>query len=136
MTAASTAIVIGGGIAGPVTATALQQAGVSATIYEAYPAPSDGIGGDLALAANGVRALGIIGVDDAVRAIALPITSQVMSVNGRRIELPGLDGVEPLQMIGRGDLQRILRDRAVEAGVEFRYGRRLIAAESTASGVT
>ena len=136
MTAASTAIVIGGGIAGPVAATALQQAGVSATVYEAYPAASDGIGGDLALAANGVRALGIIGVDDAVRAIALPITGQIMSVNGRGLELPGLNGVEPMQMVGRGNLQRVLRDRAVEAGVEFHYDKRLVTVESTATGVT
>lgn len=136
MTAASTAIVIGGGIAGPVAATALQQAGVSATVYEAYPALSHGIGGDLALAANGVRALGIIGVDDAVRAIALPITGQIMSVNGRGLELPGLDGVEPMQMVGRGDLQRVLRDRAVEAGVELRYDKRLVAVETSATGVT
>jgi 2-polyprenyl-6-methoxyphenol hydroxylase-like FAD-dependent oxidoreductase len=136
MTAASTAIVIGGGIAGPVAATALQQTGISATVYEAYPAVSDGIGGDLALAANGMRALGIIGVDDAVRAIALPITGQIMSVNGRALELPGLDGVEPMQMIGRGDLQRILRDRAVEAGVELHYAKRLVAVENSATGVT
>lgn len=136
MTAASTAIVIGGGIAGPVAATALQQAGITATVYEAYPAVSDGIGGDLALAANGMRALGIIGVDDAVRAIALPITGQIMSVNGRGLELPGLDGVEPMQMVGRGDLQRILRDRGVEAGVEFHYDKRLVTVENTATGVT
>jgi 2-polyprenyl-6-methoxyphenol hydroxylase-like FAD-dependent oxidoreductase len=136
MTAASTAIVIGGGIAGPVAATALQQAGISASVYEAYPALSDGIGGDLALAANGVRALGIIGVDDAVRAIARPITGQIMSVNGRGLELPVLDGVEPMQMVGRGDLQRVLRDRAVEAGVEFRYDKRLVAVENAATGVT
>jgi 2-polyprenyl-6-methoxyphenol hydroxylase-like FAD-dependent oxidoreductase len=136
MTAASSAIVIGGGIAGPVAAIALQQAGISATVYEAYPAVSDGIGGDLALAANGMRALGIIGVDDAVRAIALPITGQIMSVNGRGLELPGLDGVEPMQMVGRGDLQRVLRDRAVDAGVEFRYDERLVAVKNTATGVT
>jgi 2-polyprenyl-6-methoxyphenol hydroxylase-like FAD-dependent oxidoreductase len=136
MTAASTAIVIGAGIAGPVAATALEKAGISATAYEAYPAVSDGIGGDLALAANGMNALGIIGVDDAVRAIALPITSQIMSVNGRGLELPGLDGVEPMQMVGRGELQRVLRDRAVEAGVEFRYDKRLVAVENTPTGVT
>ena len=136
MTAASTAIVIGGGIAGPVAATALQQAGISATVYEAYPAKSDGIGGDLALAANGMRALGIIGVEDAVRAIALPITGQVMSVNGRGLELPRLDGVEPMQMVGRGNLQRVLRDRAVEAGVELHYDKRLVTVENTATGVT
>ena len=135
MTAASTAIVIGGGIAGPVAATALQQAGISATVYEAYPAVSDGIGGDLALAANGMRALGIIGVDDAVRAIALPITGQIMSVNGRGLELPGLDGEEPMQMVGRGALQRVLRDRAVEAGVELHYDKRLVTVENTATGV-
>jgi 2-polyprenyl-6-methoxyphenol hydroxylase-like FAD-dependent oxidoreductase len=136
MTAASTTIVIGAGIAGPVAATALQQAGISATVYEAYPAASDGIGGDLALAANGMRALGIIGVDNAVRAIALPITGQIMSVNGRGFELPGLDGVEPMQMVGRGELQRVLRDRALEAGVEFHYDKRLVAVENTATGVT
>jgi len=135
MTAASTAIVIGAGIAGPVAATALKQAGISATVYEAYPVASDGIGGDLALAANGMRALGIIGVDDAVRAIALPITGQIMSVNGRGLELPGLDGVEPMQMVGRGELQRVLHDRAVEAGVDFHYDKRLATVENTATGV-
>ena len=136
MTAASTAIVVGGGIAGPVVATALHQAGISATLYEAYPAGSDGIGGDLALAANGMRALAIIGVDDAVRAIALPISGQIVSVNGRGLELPGVDGVEPMQMVARGDLQRVLRDRALEAGVAFLYDKRLVAAESGPAGVT
>jgi 2-polyprenyl-6-methoxyphenol hydroxylase-like FAD-dependent oxidoreductase len=135
MTAASTAIVIGGGIAGPVTATALQQAGITATVYEAYPALSDGIGGDLALAANGMRALRTIGVDDAVRALSLPITGQVMSVNGKRVGLPGLDGVEPMQIVGRGDLQRVLHDRAVNAGVGFLYDKRLVGVEDTGAGV-
>ena len=136
MTAASTAIVIGGGIAGPVTATALQQAGIAATVYEAYPAPSDGIGGDLALAANGMRALGIIGADDAVRAIALPITAQSMSVNGKDLgRLPTLDGVEPMQMVARVDLHRVLHERAADAGVAFEYGKRLVGVEHTATGV-
>jgi 2-polyprenyl-6-methoxyphenol hydroxylase-like FAD-dependent oxidoreductase len=136
MTAASTALVIGGGIAGPVAATALRQAGIAATVYEAYPALSDGIGGDLALAANGVRALSIIGVDDAVRAISLPITGQVMSVNGKGFVLPGLDGVEPMRLVGRGDLQRVLHDRSVETGVEFFYNKRLVRVENTKSSVT
>lgn len=136
MTAASTAIVIGGGIAGPVAAIALQQAGIGAMVYEAYPAVSDGIGGDLALAANGMNALGIIGVDDAVRALAVPITGQIMSVNGRGLELPGLAGVEPMQMVARGDLQRVLRDRAVGSGVDFHYEKRLVSVANDATGVT
>ena len=35
MTAARTALVIGGGIAGPVLATALRRAGIDAAVYEA-----------------------------------------------------------------------------------------------------
>jgi 2-polyprenyl-6-methoxyphenol hydroxylase-like FAD-dependent oxidoreductase len=67
MTAARTALVIGGGVAGPVTAMALQKAGIDATLYEAYPTSADGIGVTLTLAPNGLAALGILGADDAVR---------------------------------------------------------------------
>ena len=65
-----TALVVGGGIAGPVAATALLKAGIDATVYEAYPGPAGGIGGGLALAPNGLAALDLIGADDAVRALA------------------------------------------------------------------
>ncbi|HEX3387814.1 MAG TPA: hypothetical protein VHT94_02140, partial [Streptosporangiaceae bacterium] len=82
-----TALVIGGGVAGPVTATALLKAGIQATVYEAYPTLADGIGGGLALAPNGLAALGIIGADAAVRALATPVTGTVMAVgeNARRL---------------------------------------------------
>jgi len=36
------ALVIGGGIAGPVAAMALQKAGIDAVVYEAFPARADG----------------------------------------------------------------------------------------------
>ena len=73
MPAAQSALVIGGGIAGPVAATALVMAGIDATVYEARPASAtDGIGGSLALEPNGLAALRIVGADDAVRAAALP----------------------------------------------------------------
>lgn len=49
-------IVIGGGIAGPVTAMALQKAGIEATVYEAYASAADGVGGMLGLAPNGFDA--------------------------------------------------------------------------------
>jgi 2-polyprenyl-6-methoxyphenol hydroxylase-like FAD-dependent oxidoreductase len=44
------AIVIGGGIAGPVTTMALQKADIEATVYEAYANAADGVGGMLGLA--------------------------------------------------------------------------------------
>ena len=66
MPAAQSALVIGGGIAGPVAATALVMAGIDAAVYEARPADpasADGIGGSLALEPNGLAALRIVGAD-------------------------------------------------------------------------
>jgi 2-polyprenyl-6-methoxyphenol hydroxylase-like FAD-dependent oxidoreductase len=134
--AVRTALVIGGGIAGPVVAAALLKAGIEAVVYEAYPRLSDGIGGSLALAPNGVAALDLFGVGDAVRAIALPISRTAVAVGAKTVALPGLEGVEPLQLVGRGDLHRVLHDRAVDAGVVFEYGKRLVDAKDGPDGVT
>ncbi|MEV0463973.1 NAD(P)/FAD-dependent oxidoreductase [Nocardia tengchongensis] len=132
----SSAIVIGGGISGPVTATALRRAGLDVTVFEAYPGPAYGIGSNLALAPNGVAALDIIGAGDAVRARAVPVSRSMMSVNGKRFELPGLRDVEPLRVIDRADLHETLHDTAVAAGVRFEYDKRLTEVEEHAGGVT
>lgn len=87
MSPTETAIVIGGGIAGPVTATALAKAGLEATVYEAYPAASDGVGGALALAPNGLAALAVIDAADALRAMAVPAGAAHGHVD-RRPETP------------------------------------------------
>jgi 2-polyprenyl-6-methoxyphenol hydroxylase-like FAD-dependent oxidoreductase len=131
-----TALVIGGGIAGPVVAAALLKAGIQATVYEAYPTLTEGIGGGLALAPNGLAALSVIGADDAVRALATPAVGTVMAVGENTRRLPNLADVEPLQIVGRGDLHRVLHDRAVEAGVRFEYGKRLVAADEDPNSVT
>src|ERR1700748_1105026 len=55
------ALIIGAGIAGPVTAILLKQAGFEAAIYEAFPY-STGIGGGLQIAPNGMRVLAEIGL--------------------------------------------------------------------------
>ncbi|MET8234349.1 FAD-dependent monooxygenase [Micromonospora sp. NPDC005298] len=139
MTTVRTAIVIGGGIAGPVTALALTRAGITATVHEAYPATASGaggIGGTLALAPNGVAALRAVGAHEAVTAIATPIHRSAMAVGNRRIALPTLTGVPPLRVVHRADLHRVLHDRASAEGVSFVYGSRLIGAEQTDSGVT
>ncbi|MEU7803822.1 FAD-dependent monooxygenase [Micromonospora arborensis] len=136
MTTARTAIVIGSGIAGPVTALALHRAGITATVYEAYPAAAGGIGGTLALAPNGVAALRTVGADEAVTAIATPIERSAMAVGRRHLDLPTLAGVSPLRVVHRAELHRVLRDRAVAEGVRFEYGKRLVDAEQTDSGAT
>ena len=50
-------LVIGGGIAGPVVAMALQRVGIESTVFEASTVPSDGVGAFLTLASNGLDAL-------------------------------------------------------------------------------
>ncbi|GAA2107762.1 FAD-dependent oxidoreductase [Actinomadura alba] len=137
MSKVRTALVIGGGIAGPVAATALLKAGIEATVHEAYPAESNGIGGTLALAPNGLAALGIVGADDAVRSIAVPIRRMTMSIGAKKpSEMPGVPNLPPLQVVERGDLHRALRERATAAGVRFAYGKRLVAVDENPTGIT
>jgi len=130
------ALVIGSGIAGPVTATALRKAGIDATVYEAYPAPSEGIGGALALAPNGLAALHIIGADDAVRAASIPITRSVMSIGTSRVVMPRIEDLPPLHVIQRGDLHRALQERAHASGVRFEWAKRLVAVDDGPDGIT
>jgi 2-polyprenyl-6-methoxyphenol hydroxylase-like FAD-dependent oxidoreductase len=140
MPAAQTALVIGGGIAGPVAATALAMAGIDAAVYEARmsdPASANGIGGSLALEPNGLAALRIVGCDDAVRAAAVPITRSLMSIASKpgRV-MPTPQGLGPRQLIDRGALHRILRDRSERAGVRINNAKKLIRVEERKDGVT
>ena len=140
MPAAQTALVIGGGIAGPVAATALAMAGIEAAVYEARvsdPASANGIGGSLALEPNGLAALWIVGADDAVRAAAVPITRSMMSIAskpGREMATP--HGLPPRQLIDRGALHRILRERAERGGVRIHDAKKLIRVDEHPDSVT
>ncbi|MBP1821077.1 FAD-dependent monooxygenase [Mycobacterium sp. OAE908] len=140
MTATRTALVIGGGIAGPVAATAFAMAGIDATVYDARPADAasaNGIGGSLALEPNGMAALRIVGADDDVRAAATPITRSIMSIANRPgREMPTPQGLGPRQLIDRGALHRILRSRAERAGVRIHDAKKLIHVDERRDGVT
>jgi FAD-dependent urate hydroxylase len=68
MTHPRTAVIIGGGIAGPVAAMALRRAGIHATVYEAHAHSAEAIGIFLTLASNGIDALRTIEAD--TRALA------------------------------------------------------------------
>jgi 2-polyprenyl-6-methoxyphenol hydroxylase-like FAD-dependent oxidoreductase len=135
MSTTRTALVIGGGIAGPVTATALHKAGIEARVYEAYPGSTFGVGSGLALAPNGVAALDIVGVGDRIRELASPITNMEMSVGGKHLRMPTLPNTL-LHLVDRNELHQALHDRAVAAGVPFEYDKRLVSVDEHESGVT
>lgn len=136
MTKVRTALIIGGGVAGPVAALALRKAGIEAAVYEAYPGPAEGIGGSLALAPNGQAALEVVGALDAVEAVALPIHRTAMSFGGKQIVIPPLAGLPPLKLVRRADLYSVLQGLTVEQGISVEYGKRLVATEEHESGVT
>src|SRR5580704_6026533 len=133
-----TALVIGGGIAGPVAAMALQKAGIDAVVYEAYPSWSYDVGGGLTLAPNGLDALDVIGIGDLVRPIGTPMTGIVMQDwKGRRLgEFGNPPGVPPMQFFYRSDLQGALEAEARRRDIRIEYGKRLVEASETAQGVT
>ncbi len=138
MTHTRTALVIGGGIAGSVAAMALRRAGIEATVYEAYDSTADGIGGALSIAPNGLDALGVIGADDAVRRVGIPMTAMVMqSWTGKQLGAFGSPpGLPPMQLVWRADLYRALYDEASRRGVRTEHGKRLVGTEDTGEGVT
>jgi FAD-dependent urate hydroxylase len=138
MTQTRTALVIGGGIAGPVAAMALRKAGIEARVYEAYGSTADGIGGALSIAPNGLTALGVIGADGAVRRVGFPMTAMVMqSWTGKRLgEFGTPPGLPPMQLVWRGDLYRALHDEAAGRGIRTEHGKRLVSALDTGDGVT
>lgn len=136
MNAIRTAAVIGGGIAGPVAALALRKAGIEATVYEAYQNAADGVGGMLMIAPNGLDALKAVGID--ADEVGQPIQRMVMTDGrGRRIgEFGGLTGLPASRVMWRADLYQAVRERAAKLGVRTVYGKRLVGARETSTGVT
>src|SRR5690349_19074189 len=128
------AVVIGGGIAGTVSAIALQQAGIEAVVHEAYDRTADGIGSWLSLAVNGLDALSHFDLDrvvqrkgiDTPRMALLSGTGKVLAAFPNGTALP--NGMVS-QTLKRSDLYVALRDEAVRRGIRVEYGKRLVAAE-------
>ncbi|NES26712.1 FAD-dependent monooxygenase [Micromonospora terminaliae] len=138
MGATRTAVVIGGGIGGTVTAMALARAGIEATVHEAHPGGADGVGAMLTLAPNGLAALRIVGAEEAVRAAGHAVPGVVMAdgAGNRLSEFHGFPGLPATHAMARADLYRALTAEALAEGVKVEYGRRLVGAEEGRDGVT
>ncbi len=132
-------MIVGGGVAGPATAMALQQAGIDATVYEAYDRTADGVGAFLTLAVNGMDVLRTLGISDQVRRRGFDTPKMVMEMDDKRLAEfrfgdPLPDGTVN-QTITRADLYTVLRDEAVRRGIRIEYGKRLVGAEPSGAGV-
>jgi 2-polyprenyl-6-methoxyphenol hydroxylase-like FAD-dependent oxidoreductase len=134
------ALIIGAGIAGPVTAMALQRVGIDAVIVEAHARAEDDIGSYLTVTPNGLDALAAIEALDVAVAIGSPTRRNVMRDDRWKVlgDLPlgsPLDDGTPALTLKRSRLARRLTDRAVARGVRLIEGRRLVGAKRTGASV-
>jgi 2-polyprenyl-6-methoxyphenol hydroxylase-like FAD-dependent oxidoreductase len=124
------ALIIGGGIAGPVAAMALQKAGIDSVVYEAYPSGADDVGAFMTIMNNGFDALHAIEADKPVLEASFPADRALFwSGSGKLLgEAPiggGSAGAYGPHTIKRAELYRVLHDEAARRGIKIEHGRRL-----------
>jgi FAD-dependent urate hydroxylase len=134
------ALIIGGGIAGTVTAMAVKKAGHDATLYEAYDRTADGVGAFLTTAVNGLDALATLELKDLVKDLGFDTPRMVMSVgSGKELAEFPLGGALSDGTVGqtvlRSDLYIALRGEAARRGIAAEYGKRLVDASNVGDGV-
>src|SRR4051794_3239430 len=136
MTKRPKALIIGGGIAGPVTGIFLKQAGIDAEVFEAWPY-AKGIGGGLQIAPNGMHVLAEIGLADEMIARGSVCESfDLHSQGGDRLgslnrNMQARFG-QPAVNMCRAALNEMLINKAWCASVELRFEKRLVAIEDRA----
>ncbi len=132
-----TALVIGGGIAGPATALALQKADIEPVVYEAHPAHADRAGGFLTMGTNGIEALRVLDADERALAAAFPTPAITLRNGAGRCigETPTGLATPPSHTLRRADLYAALRDEARARGIHVEHGKRLVEARDTGGDV-
>ncbi|QRP44056.1 NAD(P)/FAD-dependent oxidoreductase [Amycolatopsis sp. FDAARGOS 1241] len=131
-------LIAGGGVAGTVTAMALQRAGHEPVVFEAYPSGGADAGAFLTVMHNGMDALKAIDADG-------PVVEASFAALG--VELVGPDGatagtrefdtgeLAAPRTLTRAAFYRALQEEAGRRGITVAHGRRLVSAETGVSGV-
>jgi 2-polyprenyl-6-methoxyphenol hydroxylase-like FAD-dependent oxidoreductase len=126
------ALIVGGGIAGPATALALQQVGVAATVLEARPASYGDVGSYFTVSPNGLDALAAIGALQLAKDAGFATRrNEMVGATGRRLGSVSLgrpleDGTTALTM-KRSRLAALLAEEAARRGIDVRHGSRVAA---------
>lgn len=134
------ALVIGGGVAGPATATLLTRAGWEAPVFEARRAPDPYEGLFLNVAINGRRVLRTLGVEERLLEDAHPAPQMAMwSGRGKQLGVvpngPAGRLADGGVVVRRSWLHEVIRDGAEQAGVTVSYDRRLESVQQGPDGV-
>jgi FAD-dependent urate hydroxylase len=131
------ALVVGGGIAGPAAAMALQKIGVVAVVHEAHPGRADDVGTFLTLGSNGLGALRTLGAATRALSAGFPTPGLTLcSSTGKVLGVTPVSSGDPVsRTVRRADLYRALYEEALAQGIRFEHGKRLIDAEDTGAEV-
>lgn len=135
-------LIIGGGLAGPLVAMALEKAGISSAVYEAYAeGASVGVGAWLTVAVNGLDAMRTLGVAERVCAAGFPSRDiTLVSGTGKVLGEVPIGGELPdgtvTHTLKRSDLHGALLAEASARGIPFHYEKRLVSVHEDAVGVT
>ena len=126
-------LIAGGGVAGSVTAMALQQAGIESTIFEAHPQTDVEVGSYLAVSPNGLDAIDAVGALPLVKRVGIPTRRNILlGAGGARLGAPGLGSPLPdgtvAQTLKRARLNRVLLDEAIRRGIPVEFDGRLTGA--------
>ncbi|OKO74833.1 FAD-dependent monooxygenase [Bradyrhizobium sp. NAS96.2] len=127
------ALIIGAGIAGPVTAMFLARAGIEAELYEAWPY-STGIGGGLQIAPNGMHVLAELGLaDELIRNGSIAESFDFYSQNGKKLGSLNQNMQQrfgqPAVNMCRATLNETLIDKAWGSNVSVFFEKKLVKIE-------
>jgi len=133
------ALIIGGGIAGPATAIALRKAGITAAVYETYPADASDDAAPSSPSPPTAKTPSRPSTSSSPSSTSLP--RPVSSACSTRPEpksptLPSAVTTPCLQTITRALLSTILRAEATGHGIPLAYGKRLTGVTSRGGQVT
>jgi FAD-dependent urate hydroxylase len=134
-------LIVGGGIAGAVTAMALAKAGLEPVMFEAYETSPEHRGSYLTVAINGLSALHAVDAVDAVNGVGFPAPAIAFYLgNGRMLNEVHVGGLLPdgttTRSVRRGDLQTRLLAEVRRRGIPVFTGKRLESMNESAGGVT
>lgn len=136
-------LVVGGGLAGALTALLLGQRGEPVHVLERRPDPRQsgaerGRSINLAISARGLAALAAVGLEEEIRSIAIPLSGRMIHApNGRTtFQAYGRRG-QAINSVSRAALNTTLLDAAGrQAGVRLEFGRRCTAVDPATGLVT
>jgi 2-polyprenyl-6-methoxyphenol hydroxylase-like FAD-dependent oxidoreductase len=134
------ALIVGGGVAGPLTAMALHQAGIEAIVVEAHPCSDGEVGSYFTVSPNGLDALDAVGALPVAVATGFPTRRNVMRnasgavLGDLPLGSPLADGTPALTM-KRSRLAKRLADEAERRGIRIEFGRRVTGVDRVGDGI-